>query len=299
MSARRRIEIAAYGVDETKQISGTSPFGGASWLGLRVPTLATATIAAANGTPPWQNRYLFLAAAFSVGAGSRCVLRGYRQYHAIGALLAPGEGGIFGRPLIREVTTPGWSFPDATMTTHIRRLGPPNAQGLPKFRPSPLDGLNFRRGFSMQSALLYEAITLPAGDPYYVDLTAYTPPNGGRPYGTPLRDHPEGGTILGLDTEWRSHGAWDSLDLEVEGPDTVCAFVSVAQTTTSAYATPAPSGNYGNGFSPEDQFCINAAQLSLAAIEWTVGCSLIVEVDSLKADVRAILGSRAKMATVL
>jgi hypothetical protein len=275
MGRTRRIEIASYGVDETRQLSGTSPFGGSAWLGLRVPTKTTASLTP-SGKPRVSYRYLFNGASFSVGPGAKARIIGYRQYHEIGFLV--GSSGAGFRAITLPVTTPGWAFPDATVSWHFRLLGGPNAQGLPLFTPAPQNGQNLIKGWATGPALLYQSITLPVGDPYYVDLTAYVPPNGGRPFGRPLTDHPQSGTILGLATDWRTPDAWGSLDVEVSGPDTVAALISVAQTDPSAYpALPFTSAQAGVGVTPEDSFLANAIVGGKTAIQWRVGVSLIVE----------------------
>ena len=302
MTARRRLEIASYGIDEFKQTFFSDPFGSISWLGMRVPTLSTTALASANATAPYQNRYLFLGAAFSVAEGSRCRVIGYRQYAELGIPLAvTGEGGGFTRPILLPVTTPGWCFPDATTTWHFRRLGgSPNAAGLPSFRPSnPTDLVNLRRGFGMTPALLYQSVTLPAGDAFYPDLTAYVPPNGGRPFGAPLTDDPRLSNLYGLQTEWKTADAWESLDLEVRGPDTVCAFISTAQSDPSSRprdpSTGFGAGSLGIGIAPEDAFLANGVDIyETPAILWRVGVSLIVEVDSLESEIRAVVGGERR-----
>lgn len=297
MTARRRLEIPAYGVDEFKQLNGSDPWGSNSWLGLRVPTLATNTLAAANGVRPWQNRYLFMGPKFSVAERSRARLLGFRQFLEIGVLLTGGEGGGASgpRPLLLPVTTPDWSFSDATVSWHFRRLGPPGSHpiGLPTPAPNNLKCLAFRE--SDTPALLYESVTLPAADTFYTDLTAYTPPNAGRPWGTPLTDNPSMSTIYGLQTDYRHPDAWQSLDVEVRGPETVACLISVAQTNPATRPeilggfTPA---SFGIGISPEDAFVQTVQNVfGLAGpIYWRVGASLIVEVDSLVSEVRAMLG---------
>lgn len=295
MTARKRIEVKSYGFDEYKQLVGTDPYGGASWLGLRVPTLPTSTLVP-PGQPESASRYLFLGCAFSVADGSVARLVGYRQLLEIGFVIPGSEPSQRApanqpRPVIFTVETPGWTFPDATVTWHIRRLGPPNAQGLPKFTPSSTtDKPNLRKGFSMTPALLYQSIALPVGDNYYTDLTAYTPPNGARPYGTPLEDLPELGTIYGLDTDWKTPYAIRSLDAEIRGPDTIAAFVSVSQTNPSTRgelpALQIPLAG-SQGLSPEDGFMAYAQSLGLEAILWRVGVSLLFEVDSIVSETRA------------
>lgn len=291
MTARRRIEIASYGVDETRQLSGTTPYGGSPWLGLRVPTKTTASLTP-PGSPRGSFRYLFNGAAFSVAPGSRARIIGYRQYHEIGYLKTSGrDPDQLVRAVTMPVTTPGWAFPDATVSWHFRRLGPPNAKGLPLFTPAPVSAANLMKGYAMGPSLLYQSITLPAGDPYYVDLTAYVPPNGGRPFGSPLSDHPQASTLLGLATDWKHPDAWHSLDVEVRGPDTIAALISVAQTDPDAYpAIGLTPTQMGIGSTPEDAFMAAAILNTANAIQWRVGVSLIVEVDSLVSEVRTIVG---------
>lgn len=302
MTARRRFEVLSYGQDEFKQTVFSDPFGSISWLGLRVPTLPTRTVATANGTPPWRNRYLFVGAAFSVADRARARIIGYRQYMTI---MSPFLGSISEQvvtvPRRLQVTTPGWTFPDNVTTTwHFRQLGGPNAQGLRSFRPSnTTDLVNLRRGFNMSPALLYQSYTLPAGNAFYTDLTAYVPPNGGRPYGLPLTDDPRLSNVYGLQTSWRSPDAWGSLDVEVRGPATVVAFISVAQTNPTDRQDPTTgtgAAPFGIGIAPEDAFLANALDIWTApAIVDTVGVSMVVETDSLESDVRTLVGGERKL----
>lgn len=295
MTARRRIEIQSHGVDEFHQGFGTDPFGSQSWLGLRVPFLATTS---------FRNRYLFMGAAFSVAEGSRARIIGYRQLYNLGCIVenvGPRPQGVLAPrqpapglhiPLEFEVETPSFAFVDGTVTWHFRRLGPPNAQGLPLFTPSNLTDLeSARRGVSMTPALLYDTMTVPAGNPYYTNLTAYTPPNGGRPYGVPLTDAPELSDIYGLQTKWRDADAWGSLDVEVEGPDTVCAFISVAQTNPvlSQFITPPLAEPPGTTLTPPEFNFLTMANFGFAVpvYNWRVGVSLIVEVDSRVSEIRS------------
>jgi hypothetical protein len=287
MTARRRFEIQSHGVDEFHQGIGTDPFGSQSWLGLRVPFLPTIELATPP-EPPWAKRYLFQGAAFSVAEGSRARLIGYRQLLTLGVVVPNGEG--FAIPVELEVTSPQFSFVDATTSWHFRRLGPPNAQGLPSFRPSNTTDLeNARKGLSMTPALLYDTLTVPAGDPYYTHLTAYSPPNAGRPYGSPLTDNPELSDVYGLQTKWRTARAWESLDMEVEGPDTICAFISTAQTEAAlsqGLAELAPG--LSAALPPETNFIMTANNgFGVPVFIWRVGVSLIVEVDSLVSEIRA------------
>jgi hypothetical protein len=266
---KRIIEISSTGPDEFLQLIGGDPFGGSSAAGLRVPTLALPAVA---GTA--NNRYLFNGCAFSIGEGGKARILGYRQLVTIGqADVGSGEGPQ-PRFVEQEVTSPLWRFSDGNVWMGLRYNGGPNAQGIPLQTPAPYlppNGTAFR--FGMSPSLLYENLTLPVGDSFYVDLTAYTPPSAGRPWGQPIQS---GCDWLSLQTPWRTHGAWHSLDIEVEGPDTVAVFISVLQTnpdTRQALSTPDPF--FPAGLPPEEQFLLNYP----SAVYWRVGASLIVELS--------------------
>ena len=290
MTARRRFEIQSHGVDEFHQGFGTDPFGGQSWLGLRVPFKPTLDLVTPP-EPPWKRRYMFQGAAFSVAEGSIARIIGYRQLYTLGIAIPASGSRIIPREL--DVTAASFSFVDATVSWHFRRLGGPNFQGIPSFRPSSATDLaNARRGFSMQPALLYDKIVVPAGNPYYTNLTDYTPPNGGRPWGFPLTDNPEMSDVFGLSTDWRTPDAWGSLDVEVRGPDTVFCIISAAQTDPDVSQGVAPPftnpGGEGLGVRPEDAFIENAGTgFGLPVFNWRVGVSLIVETDSIVSEIRA------------
>jgi hypothetical protein len=265
----RRAETASAGIDEALQLVASDPFGSNAWLGLRVPTAPTSTITPA-GMPQYAFRYLFLCAALSVGEGARVRVTGYRQLVTLYFFepLGGGEDPAGGLPHELEVTSPFWHFVDATYSFHLRLLGGPNAQGISRTTPAPSDLDTCKRRYSDTPALLYESLTVPAGNPYYVNLTAYAPPNGGRPWGQPLSDGHQG-MIYGLRTPWRTPDAWRSLDLEVEGPATVALFCSIAQTdpaTRPHSAQTAPVNT--TGLCPEDQFLNQALTLGASGALW-------------------------------
>lgn len=262
MSAPRIVEISSAGIDEYLQLVAGDPFGGTTASGLRVPTLAT---------PNAKSRYLFNGASFSIGEGAKATIVGYRQYVTIGQG-AVGEGeGSPPRFVEQEVVSPNWRFADGNVWMGIRRFGPPNAQSVPKGLPIAAPLRDTAKYWADNPALLYQEIT-PNGL-YYPSLTAYTPPNGGRPWGEPIQP---GTDYLDLRTQWRTHGAWGSLGLEVEGPDTVGFFISVRQTNPSTRAILAlPETLIGAGLGPEESFLQNYPQ----AVYWRVGVSLIVRFE--------------------
>lgn len=259
---KRVIEISSSGPDEYLQLIGGDPFGGSTAVGLRVPTLAL------------PNRYLFNGCALSIGEGAKARILGYRQLVTIGqAGVGAGESST-PRFVEQEITSPVFRFQDGNVWMGLRLLGGPNAQGVPLQTPVPAlppAGASFR--WSMSSALLYESLTLPGGNDYYVDLTAYVAPNSGRPWGQPIQS---GSDWLSLQTPWRTHGAWHALDIGVEGPDTIAILVSVLQTNPSTRrALQLPGTFYPGGLSAEEQFLQNYPD----AIYWRVGCSLVVELS--------------------
>jgi hypothetical protein len=276
VTARRRIELPTTGTDEFFQLIGSDPYGSMSNVGLRVPLLHTDALRDLNGTPIFQNRYLFCAATYSVGEGSVGRILGYRQLVTIGTSVnVGGDGPPLFREVEFEVTSPFWHFADANVSFHLRRTGGPGHQGAPHNTPGPNDLRNFKWKTSDGPALLYETAAFGAGEVFYVNLAGYSPPNAGKPWGDLLADGHQG-TFYDLRTPWRSQGAWRSLQpgVEVEGPDTITAFISVMQTDPESRAVlPAPADL--GALPPEERFL----QAYPLAIYWRVGFSLIVEID--------------------
>lgn len=279
-SKRTRIEVVTTGIDERLQAFGGDAFGRSQSLGLRIPTLDTAT-AAAGDTPPWSpgmdgslvGRYLFLLASFSIEHGAEAWLQGWRQYLTIGESLAVGESGAQ-RVVEMPVTTPNWRFWDGNVSWHMMDMGDPNAQNIP-LPPTPAPQLtNFVFRKSTSPALLWESYTQPAANPYYVNLTAYQPPNSGQPYGLPLLD---GGysTLYDIRTPWSTPYARQALNVPLGGGRTIGVFASVRQTDPASRLVLAPpSPFFSGGIPPEEAFLLNFPN----AIYWRIGVSLIIEV---------------------
>lgn len=258
VGSRRVIEVSSSGVDEYLQGLSGDPYGGISSMGLRIPALQT-TVA---------NRYLFHLCGFSLAERVKARIVGYRQFLSLGAVISAASTETPGRFVEQEVVSPAFRLPDGNVSWHIQRLGPPNAQGFPRAVSDGSDLQSFKKRYAENPALLYERYT--SGGPFYTQLTAYTPPNGGKPWGTALRSGQQA-TFYDLRTEWRSHGAWTSLDMEIQGPCTVAFFASVLQ---SAGASAAGALNAIPNGLPEEQF--------IAAFEgvkyWRVGGALMFEV---------------------
>jgi hypothetical protein len=292
--ARGRVEIVANGIDESLQLIGGDAFGRLLSVGLRVPFAATNVAAKAPGIKgfpgPIIGRYLFLIATFSISYKQKARIRGYRMGATIGAKQISASG-VTPRVIEREIESPMFKFQDGNISWHLMDVGAPNAQGYNPLRTGPNDLDNFIFRWSSSPALLYETATLPAGDPFYVDLTAYKPPWQGRPPGTTLL--PQFNTMYDLRTPYRTSQAWNSLDIPLEGPRTVAFFASVRQTnpaTRAPYTPPAgltPEEFYSLGISQEEQFILENPPVgggeifpfSTGAIYWRVMGSLIVDFD--------------------
>jgi hypothetical protein len=266
------LEISTTGIDESTQGFGSDPFGGSSWVGLRVPKLATELLAV-PGQSAKNSRYLLMLASFSISEGVKAKILGYRQMVRLGYIQpATDVESSTAYPVTQIVEDPAWKFVDGNVSFHLQGMGPPNAQGISLGQNGPNDLQSFKQGFSMTPAVLYDTATVPG--PFYVDLTAYKPPGNGAPWGTPLRS---GGqrTVYGQRTDWKTHGAWDSLGFEVEGPETVCLFASVRQTNPLTRTTlTLPGTLIGNGLSVEESFLQNFPN----AIYHSVAGALIVRV---------------------
>jgi hypothetical protein len=269
------IEIATSGIDDAMQSFGSDPFGGSSWVGLRVPTLATELLAV-PGQSAQDSRYLLMLAAFSLAESVKARILGYRQMVRIGYTVPRNTDLATSTPytVTQEVIDPAWHFVDGNVSFHIADLGPPNNQGYAPDDSSATDLRCFKKSFSMTSAVLYQSATVP--NPFYVNLTAYKPPNKGRPWGKMLRSGGQA-TIYGQRTPWKADHAWSSLGYEVEGPATVAFFASVRQSNPSTRTKlAAPSPFYAEGLSAEEQFLLNFPN----AIYHSVAGSLILRVGA-------------------
>ena len=260
----RIVEYVTTGFDEYLQGLSGDPFGGSSSFGLRVPTLAT---------PSKDRRYLFLLCSFSLSEGQRARILGYRQFSSLGVLLNPT------RFVEQEITSPNFRLPDGNISWHLQALGGPNAQGFPHYAATPLDLNSFKKGWAETPCLLYKSYAIAAGNRLYPQLTSYTPPNLGKPWGSPL---PAGcqGTFYDQRTEWRTHGAWHSLEMEIEGPLTVGFFASVYQSAGGYAVAAAPAASAG--LSPEESFLTNfpGGDSPGLPIYWRVAGSLVVELTN-------------------
>ena len=265
---RRRIELVSIGIDSALQGLGSDPYGDLTWMGLRVPALVT------HGP---ENRYLFQLCTFSIGEAVNARIRGMRMGWSLG-YQQPGNpiAGVSPRVVEQWVDTPGFKLPDGNVSWHMRLL----SQGMPNVSEQatqdPLAGgqqpsFAFRDAGS--PALLFQTAATP--NPFYTDLTAYTPPNAGRPWGEDITNGL--GSFYDPKGKWSDGYSWNSLDVPVQGPARVAFYCSVQQSDPMERPTlvlPNPFVATG-GLSPEEQFLVNFPD----AIIWRVAGAMIVEID--------------------
>jgi hypothetical protein len=245
-----RDEIVTNGPNTEFNFVGSDPYNTNSYTGLVVPSTPSASIANA--------RYLFLLArqSFSTGEQSsdRCGVRlvGIRQYAEILARIPTGtpplssraEGGTI--TFRKEITSPLWHPPDGSISWHVMII---NKVQRDTRNPQNADGLIYQDALS--PALLYQTITGTAFAP-----TAYTAPNGGRPWGTPI------GASLGnlheLRYPWRTDRSEYVLDIPLPVPCDVALFASVRQNDPATNPIMDTDGDCGlfSALSPEDQFMV-------------------------------------------
>jgi hypothetical protein len=231
---RYRLEQTTTGIDEFLQGIGDDPFRSLAADGLRVPAF--------TNTP--STRFLFQACTINVPRNMRVRLLGRRQMLTLGVVQAAEEGGPT-RLIELLVRSPVFRLPDANASWHLMKIPPRTARSPRRFTDS--DNFVFRFAES-GSALVYEAAAFPPanvnpfGRPdFYTTLTAYTPPNGGRPYGSPLLP-----AWHGVRNPWDEPHSADWQGLEVNGPATVIDYISVLQTANGGEPAVVQSANPNN-----------------------------------------------------
>lgn len=258
--ARTTFEVFSEGIDEALQGIGSDPYSGMNALGLRVPTLAT---------PDLKSRYLFLCCGFELPENARACITGIRTFATLGVRNTAGASPVV---IEQEIVTPGYSLPDGNVSWHLRRI--PLAIDITR-GVSDLD--SFRHRICKSPACLYETAEL--ADSFYVHLTAYTPPNLGRPPGDSVGRL---GTFHDLRFPWRL--GWHNPEIHVEGPGYYALFASVRQ-SAGAFTGLAPDAG-ATAVTPslgaENNFAIGyggKGATSTGVLIWRVAGALRVEVE--------------------
>lgn len=266
---RRRVELVSVGIDEALQGLAGDPYNGTSSVGLRVPSLVT------HGA---QNRFLFLLCTFWLPEAINGWVRGFRQGWSLGERqIQSTEEGDVPRVVEQWVTTPNFKLPDGNISWHMRLMGKDAPYGLPPnpgavFDPAtgPQQNLAFRD--SAGPALLFN--TVASGTPFYVQMTAYTPPLAGQPPGEPLTGELD--TFYDLKTHWDDAHDWEALDIRIQGPCRVAFYASVQQSDPATRPSlQLPRTIVEGGVPPEEAFLANFPN----AIIWRVAGALVLEID--------------------
>jgi hypothetical protein len=187
-------------------------------------------------------------------------LVGIRQYAELIARLPAGEAPLSSRvgpaanstvTFRKEITSPLWHPPDGDISWHVTIIDKVQRDTR---NPANSDGFIYQD--SLSPALLYQ-------NPF-----PYTPPNGGKPWGTPIAASL--GNIHELRYRWRADNSEYVLDIPVPVPCDVALFASVRQNdpqTNPTLADPAFTPQFA-ALSEEDQFLVaynNVAQYGAIA----------------------------------
>jgi len=241
-------EIVSAGPNAEFDFITSDPYGTTAYTGLVVP--ATPSSAIGNA------RYLFMLARASFNAGEQSSdnrgvrLTGIRQYAEIVARipagtgpLAEGQGPPAGSTVTfrREIWQPLWHPLDGDISWHVMIVGRSNQRDLRN--PLNADGQAYQD--SASPALLYQT------------LAPYAPPNGGRPWGTPVTSSL--GNIHELRYRWRDRDSQRVLDIPINPPCDVALFASVRQNnpaTNPVFTDESTVTPQFRALSPEDQFTV-------------------------------------------
>lgn len=242
-----RYEVVTVGRNQEFEFVGSDPYATNVGTGLVIPSTPSSAIGNA--------RYLFLLARASFGTGEQTStwhgtrLVGIRQYVDLVARIPARTAplGLESGPPVgstvtfrKEIESSLWHPFDGNISWHVMIM--PVAQRQTR-HPSNADSLIFQDAKS--PALLFQ--TPPP---------AYTPPNGGRPWGNPIGASL--GNIHDLRYRWRDEKSEDVLDIPIPVPCDVALFASVRQNDPTLNPTldvAADCGPFG-ALGPEDQFVV-------------------------------------------
>jgi hypothetical protein len=242
-----RHEVVSAGPNPEFGFIGSDPYQTSAYTGLVVPPTPSAAIGGA--------RYLFMLARASFNTGEAADdfgvrLVGMRQYAEIVARIPTGEGSPLSNPTAgtvtfrREIEQPLWHPLDGDISWHV--MVAPRTRQRDLRNPLNADGVAYMD--SMSPALLYQS------------LAPYAPPNGGRPWGTPMVSSL--GNLHELRYRWRDRDAQRTFDIPICPPCDVVLFASVRQNdpATNPVFGEGVSANLFAGLSIEDQFVVAYSQ---------------------------------------
>jgi hypothetical protein len=240
-----RYELVTNGPNTEFGFIGSDPYETNAYTGLVVPSTPSSAIG--------NVRYLFMLArsSFSTGEqssdklGARLV--GIRQYAELVARIPARTAPLAdaGPPtgstvtLRKEIRSPLWHPFDGDISWHVMVV---NKVQRDTRNPANADGFIYQDALS--PALLYQT------------AAPYTPPNGGRPWGTPLAASL--GNIHELRYQWRAENSEYVLDIPLPVPCDVVLFASVRQNDPALNPTLANAAFTPQfaALSEEDQFVV-------------------------------------------
>lgn len=240
-----RYELVTNGPNTEFGFIGSDPYGTNAYTGLVVPPTPSSEIGNA--------RYLFMLARSSFSTAEQSSDRrgvrlvGIRQYVELVARIPVGtpplaDAGLPTGTTItfrKEIKSPLWHPVDGNISWHVMII---NKVQRDTRNPANSDGFIYQD--SLSPALLYQT------------AAPYSPPNGGRPWGTPLAASL--GNIHELRYNWRADNSEYSLDIPLPTPCDVVLFASVRQNNPSlnpSIANPALIPQFA-ALSEEDQFIV-------------------------------------------
>jgi len=224
-----RVEIVSAGRDPSLGFIGGDPYNTSVFTGLVVPSAPSASIGGA--------RYLFLLARAQFQDGEQGVrLVGIRQYLDLVARVAIEDQPT--QTFHKEILAPMFRPPDGNVSWHVMII-PKTARD--SRHPANADSFIFQDTYS--PSLLFQT------------SAPYSPPNGGRPWGTPIGASL--GNIHELRYPWQKDTTEYALDIPIPLPCDVALFASVRQNDPATNPT-------GTGLSaqqiaaldPEEQFLV-------------------------------------------
>lgn len=240
-----RNEIVTNGPSAEFGLVGSDPYNTNAYTGLVVPATPTSQV---------DGRYLFVLARQSFSTGEQSSSRhgvrlvGIRQYADLVARLparvaplASDVGPPTGATVTfrKEIVSPLWHPLDGSISWHVMII---NKVQRDTRNPSNTDGFIYQD--SLSPSLLYQT-SVP-----------YAPPNGGRPWGTPIGASL--GNIHDLRYRWRSDYSEYALDIPIPTPCDVVLFASVRQNDPALNPTLASTVDCSafSALCPEDQFMV-------------------------------------------
>jgi len=232
---------------------GSDPFNTEDFTGIVVPSAPSASIAGA--------RYLMLLARAQFNDGQQGVkLVGIRQFADLVARI-PGVEGSPDTVFHREILSPLFHLPDGNISWHVMII---DKTWRDRRNPANVDSLIYQDAYS--PAILYQS------------LAPYVPPNGGRPWGTPIDSSL--GNIHELRYPWRTDSIETELRIPVPVPSDVALFASVRQNDPALNPSASELGltsDQVQALELEDQFVLEFSGVQFGH----VAGSLVFEGDSL------------------